>query len=142
MEAAKKDSHPIRLIRAAPKDVFETNTKEVIIWSRGEDRVRKPAVQIRYHPWSPDKGFRYDGLYSITDKKCLDVSTNLWTFKLERCPNQDPIRVHGSVGERPAKADTDRASYAKSGTRRESVSERRQRREEFNEQVAKKRRMG
>ncbi len=43
--------------------------------------------------WRPKNGFRYDGLYNVTDKELIDEDRALYRFTMERRPNQGKIRV-------------------------------------------------
>jgi len=52
----------------------------------------------------PASGYRYDGVYDVDEEKLLDAKEQLWTFKLKRQGNQDPIRYSGPYA-RPSMQD-------------------------------------
>lgn len=65
---------PIRVIRAAKKGSF----------------------------YAPAYGYRYDGLYVITDEEKLGTEKHMARFTLKRVEGQDPIRFRGPES-RPTK---------------------------------------
>lgn len=40
----------------------------------------------------PRKGYRYDGLYKVTRKTAMKEARQIWSFRLERLPNQGRLR--------------------------------------------------
>ncbi|KAL8710135.1 MAG: hypothetical protein Q9220_005218 [cf. Caloplaca sp. 1 TL-2023] len=54
--------------------------------------LRSASVKSKYRP---SRGYRYDGLYTVTATEILDEGTSMYRFTLERCPGQDPIRYEG-----------------------------------------------
>ncbi|KAI6914126.1 hypothetical protein KC318_g2020 [Hortaea werneckii] len=72
---------------------------------------RKPIRLIRSHnlknEYAPEKGFRYDGLYTIVDFEMLDPPNSKrqrHRFKMVRVPGQPPMRGTGD-GKRPTKEE-------------------------------------
>lgn len=55
--------------------------------------------------WAPSHGYRYDGLYKVTNVEKLGDDENpratKHRFKMVRLPEQDPIRGGNAVGARP-----------------------------------------
>ena len=74
--------------------------------------LKKPVRVLRSHtlrksnPYRPARGIRYDGLYEVMDKQCVDEVRHVYCFLLERCPGQDPIRYKG-VEARPTSYEID-----------------------------------
>lgn len=70
--------------------------------------TKQPVRFIRSHnapkPYAPIVGYRYDGLYDITDSECLDEDIQRHRFKLVRRPGQVPLRYQGP-GVRPTKEE-------------------------------------
>ncbi|RMY58845.1 hypothetical protein D0865_02388 [Hortaea werneckii] len=71
----------------------------------------KPIRLIRSHKlkneYAPEKGFRYDGLYTIVDFEMLDRPNSKrqrHRFKMVRIPGQPPMRGTGD-GKRPTKEE-------------------------------------
>ncbi|KAI7189627.1 hypothetical protein KC363_g4834 [Hortaea werneckii] len=71
----------------------------------------KPIRLIRSHnlknEYAPEKGFRYDGLYTIVDFEMLDPPNSKrqrHRFKMVRVPGQPPMRGTGD-GKRPTKEE-------------------------------------
>ncbi|KAI7221337.1 hypothetical protein KC333_g1795 [Hortaea werneckii] len=71
----------------------------------------KPIRLIRSHnlknEYAPEKGFRYDGLYTIVDFEMLDPPNSKrqrHRFKMVRAPGQPPMRGTGD-GKRPTKEE-------------------------------------
>ncbi|RMZ32657.1 hypothetical protein D0859_03210 [Hortaea werneckii] len=71
----------------------------------------KPIRLIRSHnlknEYAPEKGFRYDGLYTIVDFEILDPPDSKrqrHRFKMVRIPGQPPMRGTGD-GKRPTKEE-------------------------------------
>lgn len=66
---------------------------------------KKPVRLIRSHnlgsKYAPRVGFRYDGLYKITDWEVLDPALQRHRFTLIRVPGQDPIRGGSGPERRP-----------------------------------------
>ena len=60
----------------------------------------------------PKKGYRYDGLYKVVDEELIDIKKQLWRFKMQRLPGQDPIRATGA-GERPTQQELDKLQLSK-----------------------------
>lgn len=50
--------------------------------------------------YAPASGYRYDGLYIITNKQIIDQTIAKYRFTLQRVAGQDPIRYQG-VDKRP-----------------------------------------
>lgn len=80
-------------------------------------RSKQPVRLIRSHnlhsPYTPELGFRYDGLYTVVDYEEMDppdVKRRRHRFRLVRCAGQDPIR-----GQGPEKRPTvqEREAYEK-----------------------------
>lgn len=53
------------------------------------------------HEYRPSAGLRYDGLYVVKEKECVDEKLAHYIFTLERCEGQEPIRTASSVSPRP-----------------------------------------
>ncbi|OAL47245.1 hypothetical protein IQ07DRAFT_590098 [Pyrenochaeta sp. DS3sAY3a] len=53
------------------------------------------------HEYRPVAGLRYDGLYVVKEKECVDEKLAHYIFTLERCEGQEPIRTASSVSPRP-----------------------------------------
>ena len=52
------------------------------------------------NPYRPERGFRYDGLYTVKSHKLIDATKHHYVFHFVRIPGQDPIRYKG-VEKRP-----------------------------------------
>lgn len=69
---------------------------------------QKPVRVIRSSEltsqYSPEEGYRYDGLYDVVESTLLDRQKSHYKFRLLRCPDQDPIRWTG-IGARPTPQD-------------------------------------
>jgi hypothetical protein len=89
-----------------PKDPTE-NTKRLI--ESHDDFPDQPVRVLRSsqlsasNPYRPKYGLRYDGLYTVVGKVCLDESKQEYTFKLLRCDGQYPIRCENNAARRPTK---------------------------------------
>ena len=57
--------------------------------------------------YAPAEGFRYDGLYRVTAKECLDVEHAMWRFRLERWAGQPEVRWQGE-GVKPTSEERHR----------------------------------
>jgi hypothetical protein len=56
---------------------------------------RETNKQGRPTPFTPEIGYRYDGLYKVVDYELIDVNTHHYRFHLIRSAGQDPIRCQG-----------------------------------------------
>ena len=67
-------------------------------------RVLRASGLPPTNKYRPEKGYRYDGLYLITDYNLADAdkTTQRYKFDLKRLPIQTPIRFEG-VAKRPTK---------------------------------------
>ncbi|KAI1510885.1 SAD/SRA domain containing protein [Pyrenophora tritici-repentis] len=63
-------------------------------------RVLRSSHLPKKNPYRPDKGLRYDGLYTVTGVVVTDQMTAMHRFTLERCEGQAEIRYEGK-GKRP-----------------------------------------
>ncbi|KAL8948024.1 MAG: hypothetical protein Q9222_005755 [Ikaeria aurantiellina] len=70
-------------------------TYRMIESSRSHNPIRVLRSSLVKSKYRPSKGYRYDGLYTITGTEVLDEGTSMYRFTLERCPGQDPIRYEG-----------------------------------------------
>ncbi|KAF1851363.1 uncharacterized protein K460DRAFT_254694, partial [Cucurbitaria berberidis CBS 394.84] len=68
---------------------------------QNEIRVIRSSQLVKTNRYRPKCGLRYDGLYKVTDYWLVNQEKQMYRFKLERCPGQDPIRCKGSGAERP-----------------------------------------
>ncbi|KAF8532339.1 hypothetical protein BDD12DRAFT_868896 [Trichophaea hybrida] len=57
--------------------------------------------------YAPTEGFRYDGLYQVVARECLDVENAMWRFRLERCARQPEVRWCGE-GVKPTSEERHR----------------------------------
>ena len=57
------------------------------------------------NPYRPAVGFRYDGLYTITNTIRQAEGPVRWHFILQRVPGQEPIRFGTDPGSRPNAAE-------------------------------------
>ncbi|KAF8250033.1 hypothetical protein K440DRAFT_620472 [Wilcoxina mikolae CBS 423.85] len=57
--------------------------------------------------YAPAEGFRYDGLYQVVARECLDVEHAMWRFRLERCAGQPEVRWCGE-GVKPTSEERHR----------------------------------
>ncbi|EXJ89827.1 hypothetical protein A1O3_02894 [Capronia epimyces CBS 606.96] len=73
-----------------------TNSTKALITARRTGnpvRVFRSFRLAEIVPLHPDRGFRYDGLYVVTDLKLLEKERQIYRFKLERLTTgQGPIR--------------------------------------------------
>ncbi|KAL9614224.1 MAG: hypothetical protein Q9167_001312 [Letrouitia subvulpina] len=82
-------------VSAGTKRLMESHQLE------NEIRVlRNSAMSAIHSAYRPEKGIRFDGMYTITSIELLDPETMMHRFTMERCPNQDPIR-HQGLEKRP-----------------------------------------
>lgn len=65
-------------------------------------RVLRSSGLPATNKYRPEKGYRYDGLYRITDYNLADKTTQQYKFEFKRLPIQTPIRFEG-VAKRPTK---------------------------------------
>lgn len=63
-------------------------------------RVLRSSQLPKGNPYRPQRGLRYDGLYTVVDVKLLDEDKAMHRFRLERCKGQMGIRYQGK-GARP-----------------------------------------
>lgn len=76
---AMQNHQPVRLIRSSK--------------SKGKEREGAEVI-------APSKGFRYDGLYDVTDVETLSVRFAMFRFVLRRQAGQVGVRYKG-VGKKP-----------------------------------------
>lgn len=62
--------------------------------------------------YRPEKGYRYDGLYTVVGGELLDKMKSHYRFHLRRVPGQDPIRYEGP-GKRPTRKELEAFDHAK-----------------------------
>jgi hypothetical protein len=74
----------------------------------------EPVRLIRSHNahtrYAPEVGFRYDGLYDVTEVERIDPENSIrqrHRFKLVRVTGQDPIRGGSGPEKRPTKQEID-----------------------------------
>ena len=60
-----------------------------------EVRVLRSAAMKKGQTYRPDRGFRLDGVYKVTDEECVHEETSMWRFTMTRVLGQDPIRFTG-----------------------------------------------
>lgn len=72
-------------------------------------KARDKSVLENY---APAEGFRYDGLYCVTARECLDPEFAMWRFRLERLPAQPAVRWCGP-GVRPTSEERERWASVK-----------------------------
>jgi hypothetical protein len=84
--------------------VMTANTKSLML----NEKNNKPVRFIRSHKcpgeWSPEIGFRYDGLYKVVSHEVIDPPASIRQrvrFKLVRRKGQDPIRGGAGPEKRP-----------------------------------------
>lgn len=54
------------------------------------------------NPYRPERGYRYDGLYTVVGKQLVRPENAVWRFLLRRLQGQNPIRCEkGSSWARP-----------------------------------------
>jgi hypothetical protein len=58
------------------------------------------------NPYRPEVGFRYDGLYKVKHAQLMDEKKQMYRFKMERCPGQEPIR-YKNAAKRPTREEVD-----------------------------------
>ncbi|USP79238.1 hypothetical protein yc1106_06512 [Curvularia clavata] len=63
-------------------------------------RVLRSSQLPKGNPYRPQRGLRYDGLYTVVDVRLLDEEKAMHRFRLERCKGQMGIRYQGK-GARP-----------------------------------------
>lgn len=82
----------------------ETTYTKIMLKSVGSGkpvRLMRSSNLGKSNAWKPSEGFRYDGLYLVTKKRCIDEDKGHWQFLLERMPGQPPIRRSGTLEGRP-----------------------------------------
>jgi hypothetical protein len=63
-------------------------------------RVLRSMNLPKTNPHKPERGIRYDGLYTVKEYELVDSATHHYLFHLVRQPGQDPIRYKG-IEKRP-----------------------------------------
>jgi len=58
-------------------------------------RVMRTERLSETNVYRPKRGVRYDGLYQVTGEELIKPETSHYRFRMERLPNQDPIRYKG-----------------------------------------------
>lgn len=58
-------------------------------------RVIRSYNAAKRSEFAPSEGYRYDGLYKVTDYKEIDPQKRHFLFTIERQENQEPIRYQG-----------------------------------------------
>lgn len=76
------------------------NTNLMLEAEANKNQIRLFRSEKKGSDYAPKKGIRYDGLYVVTGHEILNKATGMYRFRLERCPDQDPIRYQG-VEARP-----------------------------------------
>jgi len=62
---------------------------------RKKKQIRVIRAVKKGSKYAPKEGFRYDGLYEITEKEILDSVKAMSRFSMKRVKGQDPIRFQG-----------------------------------------------
>lgn len=69
-----------------------------------EIRVIRSSHLPLKNKYRPEVGFRYDGLYKVTHFWLVDEKKQMYRFKMERCPGQEPIR-YANAAKRPTQEE-------------------------------------
>jgi hypothetical protein len=83
-------------------------TQQMITSSKlgNEIRVLRSYNLPSKNPYRPEVGFRYDGLYKVKHAQLIDEKKQMYRFKMERCPGQEPIRYENAA-KRPTREEVD-----------------------------------
>jgi hypothetical protein len=63
--------------------------------------IRSSNLTEKKSKYRPEVGFRYDGLYKIKSFEMVSMEKEMYRFRLERCPGQQPIRCEDNAARRP-----------------------------------------
>jgi hypothetical protein len=63
--------------------------------------IRSSNLTEKKSKYRPEVGFRYDGLYKIKSFEMVSIEKEMYRFRLERCPGQQPIRCEDNAARRP-----------------------------------------
>ena len=78
--------------------------------SVNNESVRLIRSHNAHSTYAPEYGFRYDGLYDVTEVEIMDPKSSIrqrHRFKLVRVAGQDPIRGGKGPEKRPTKQEID-----------------------------------
>lgn len=92
------------------EEVSTTRFTQIMFKSVGSGkpvRLMRSSNLGKNNTWKPSEGFRYDGLYLVTEKRSVDTTKGHWQFKLVRQSNQPPIRRSGALEGRPNPEEVD-----------------------------------
>ncbi|EUC45824.1 hypothetical protein COCMIDRAFT_94612 [Bipolaris oryzae ATCC 44560] len=75
------------------------NTKHLLtsLQTRDPVRVLRSAQLAKGNKYRPERGIRYDGLYTVVGYEVLDEKKGVLRFRLERCEGQEGIRWEGEA---------------------------------------------
>lgn len=75
------------------------NTKHLLtsLQTRDPVRVLRSSQLAKGNKYRPQRGIRYDGLYTVVAYEVLDEKKGVLRFRLERCEGQEGIRWEGEA---------------------------------------------